>query len=368
MPSTLIGLDVGTSGVRAVELVPRRRSFAVKRFAEVPLPRGAVRAGAVVDSAVLSESLRDLWSVGRFRSRRVVLGIANAGVLVRQVDLDWMPPEDFRRALRYQVQDVLPFPVEDANLDYYLLGEPELPDAQGVLHRKARVLLVAAARDLVDSLVTAVHGARLHVDAVDLMPFALVRARTPDGLTPAGAVEAIVDIGADLTSVVVHAGGVPRFVRVIAGLGGDTITHAVQQRYDWTWDDAESTKIALGLGGLPAIPADPRVPAEGPHPAQSTIAAAADQLVAEIEATLDFYRTSTMDPYGALEAVSIDRLLLTGAGSRLGGLDALLGERLGLAVSSLDVREHLRVGRSELDPQQVTALAVPAGLCVGAGR
>ncbi|HTW16815.1 MAG TPA: type IV pilus assembly protein PilM [Nocardioides sp.] len=368
MPPTLIGLDVGTSGVRAAELVPKRRTFAVKRFAEVPLPRGVVRAGAVVDPDALAESLRELWSEGRFGSRRVVLGIANAGVLVRQVDLEWMPPEDFRRALRYQVQDVLPFPVEDANLDYYLLGEPEVPDAQGVLHRKARVLLVAAARDVVDSLVTAVRAARLQVDAVDLMPFALVRARTPDGLTPAGPVEAIVDIGADLTSVVVHAGGVPRFVRMIAGLGGDTITHAVQQRYDWSWDDAESTKVALGLEGRPAVPADPFAAVEGPHPAQATIAAAAEQLVAEIEATLDYYRTSTADLDGAMETVSIDRLLLSGSGSRLGGLDGLLGDRLGLAVSSLDVREHLRVGRAELDAQQVSALAVPTGLCVGSAR
>jgi type IV pilus assembly protein PilM len=117
MPPNLIGLDVGTSGVRAVELVPKRRSFAVKRFAEVPLPRGVVRAGAVVDPGALTEHLRELWSVGRFGSKRVVLGIANAGVLVRQVDLEWMPPDDFRKALRYQVQDVLPFPVEDANLD-----------------------------------------------------------------------------------------------------------------------------------------------------------------------------------------------------------------------------------------------------------
>ena len=365
MSSTLIGLDIGTSGVRAAELVPKRRSFALKRFAEVPLPSGAVRAGTVVDPTVVSEALRELWSVGRFGHRRVTLGIANAGVLVRQMDLEWMPPEDFRKALRYQVHDVLPFPVEDANLDYYLLGEPEVADAQGVLRRKARVLLVAATREIVDSFVSAVHGAKLHVDAVDLLPFALVRARTPGGLTPTGDVEAIVDIGADVTTVVVHAGGVPRFVRVISGVGGDSITRAVQQRYDWTWEDAERTKVALGLVGTPATSTDP-LDAPEAHPALGTIVEATEGLVAEIETTLDFYRSSTADPLGGAGSVGIARVLLAGAGSRLSGLDELLALRLGLETAPLDVRGDLRVGAADLAPDQSGALTVPTGLCVGA--
>src|SRR4051812_6195738 len=119
MPRTLVGLDIGSSGVRAAEFAPGRKRPTLRRFAQVPLPAGVVRAGTVVDGEALTEALRTLWSVGKFGSSNVSLGIANAGVLVRQLDLDWMAPADFRKALRYQVQDVLPFSVDEANLDHH---------------------------------------------------------------------------------------------------------------------------------------------------------------------------------------------------------------------------------------------------------
>ena len=155
MPRTLVGLDIGSTGVRAAELVPGRRRSAVRRFASVPLDPGVVRAGTVVDGEALTQALRQLWSQGRFSSKEVVLGIASSSVLVRQLDLDWMPTEDFRKALRYQVQDVLPFSVDEANLDYHLLDELEVTAEDGTPRRVSRILLVAAAREVVDAFVAA---------------------------------------------------------------------------------------------------------------------------------------------------------------------------------------------------------------------
>jgi type IV pilus assembly protein PilM len=370
MARTLVGLDIGSSGVRAAEFVPGRRRATVRRYHQVALAPGVVRNGTVVDGPALTQALRQLWSKGKFSTREVAIGIANSGVLVRQMDLDWMPPADFRKALRYQVQDVLPFSVDEANLDYHLLDDLQVPGEDGAPRRVARILLVAAAREVVDAFVAAARGAGLRTLGVDLLPFALLRARTPALGDDAHVTEAIVDVGADVVSVVVHTGGIPRYVRMIPGVGGDTVTHAVQQRYDWTWEDAERTKVYVGLPGhahlepsqLQAV--TPRTDGLD-HAAQQVVVVAASQLAGEIGTTLDFYRDSAADSGDS----PVGRVLLSGSGSLLSGFAEHLATRLELPVERLDVASTLKApGRAHVAGLDPAALAVPAGLCAGAAR
>lgn len=369
MTRTVVGLDIGSAGVRAAELTVGRRTPSLRRFAAVDLPEGAIRSGAVADPGALTEALRELWSKGRFGTKTVVLGIANDGVLVRQMDLEWMPPADFRKALRYQVADALPLPVDEANLDYYMLDEIDVAEAGQEPRRVARVMLVAAGRDMVDGFVNAVQDAGLRPVRVDLLPFALVRAVSP--VTDPGApVEAVVDVGADTVAVVVHQGGRPRFVRTLSGLGGHGITRALMERYDWAWDDAERTKVVLGLPGHGPGDARPEAATDegedqqgspwADHPAHQVIAEQVDGLVAELRATLNYYRGSAGD------APALSRIVLAGNGARLGGLRETLSDQLGVPVDRLDVLDRIRKPRRlRLEDGEQTSLAVPAGLCLG---
>ena len=123
----IVGLDIGSSAVRAVEVQQRGRSPRVLKAARVPLPPGAVEAGQVVAPHEVAQALRRLWHEGGFSTKAVRLGVGSGSVLVRQVELDWMPPQDLRRAMRYLVGDLLPVPVDEANLDHVLLEEVERP-------------------------------------------------------------------------------------------------------------------------------------------------------------------------------------------------------------------------------------------------
>jgi len=367
MTRTVVGLDIGASGVRAAEIAPGRRP-SLRKYASIALAEGVVRAGHVVDSDALTDALRKLWLQGGFGTRDVVVGIANNGVLVRQMDLDWMPPADFRKALRYQVADALPIPVDEANLDYYLLDEIE-PDAEDEDQRRiARVMLVAASREMVDTFVRSIQAAGLSPVRVDMLPFALVRAVSPV-VDLASPLEVIVDIGADTVVVVVHQGGRPRFVRTLVGHGGEAITQALVSRYDWTWEEAERTKITVGLPEDPAQAEPGSVDETGPghpaphrpaHAAQGVIAEHVDSLVAELSATLDYYRASSS------REVPLSHLLLTGLAADLGGLADALEADLELPVAYLSVVERLRMPRRMvLLPEEEQALTVPAGLCLG---
>jgi type IV pilus assembly protein PilM len=373
MARTVVGLDIGGSGVRAAEIVPGRRP-SLRRYASVALTEGVISSGLVVDPDALTAALRKLWVQGRFSTKDVTVGLANNGVLVRQMDLDWMPAEDFRKALRYQVADALPVPVDEANLDYYLLDEIE-PDPENPQQQRkiARVMLVAAGREMVDTFVHSIQAAGLSPVRVDLLPFALVRAVSPiiDPLSP---LEAIVDIGADTVVVVVHQGGRPRFVRTLAGHGGHAMTQALMDRYEWTWEEAERTKITVGLvdreplaeptgsesflDDLTDTTIQPRVRRQD-HPAQTVIGEQVASLVAELGATLDYF-TSSAGTDGTLA-----RLLLTGLAADLGGLDEMLERQLEVPVEHLSVMSRLRKPRRMvLLPEEEDALTVPAGLCL----
>ena len=361
MARTVVGLDIGTSGVRAAEFrVGRHRKPALRKFSTLPLPRDAIRRGVVVDHAAVAQALRALWAKGKFSTKAVVIGIANEGVLVRQMDLDWMPPADFRKALRYQVAEALPVPVDEANLDYHLLEELEVTDEHdGTVRRINRILLVAAARDVVDGFVFSAQGAGLRVTRADLLPFALIRTAASNPARPQQP-EAIVHIGADTTSVVVHSGGRPDFVRMIPSIGSNTITKALQERYDWSWEEAERSKIALGMHT--GAPVDtPGAPGYH-HPAQQTITEEAHKLATEIRATLEFFVGS------ASGSETLSKVMLSGAGSRLNGLPELLADELALPLEWLSPLQAVSLPRRlEIDSDGPAHLSVAAGLCMGVG-
>jgi type IV pilus assembly protein PilM len=212
-------------------------------------------------------------------------------------------------------------------------------------------MLVAAGREMVDGFVRAIQAAGLRATCVDLLPFALVRALGPVG-DPDAPLEVVADIGADTVVVVVHQGGRPRFVRTLAGVGGQTITRALMETYEWTWEDAERTKIVLGLPG--------HIPNElQDHPAHAVIAEHVQALVAELSATIDYFRGS------ATGDAELARLVLTGKASALGGLAETLERELGLHVVPLSVLEQVSTPRRiALLEEQHTELVVPAGLCL----
>jgi len=288
----VVGLDIGTSGVRAAQLVLRRGSTTLERFGQVALPPGAVADGEVVDTELVAAAIRQLWAQARFRSKRVVLGVANQRVVVRQVDLPWQPVEDLRASLAPQVQDHIPMPVDQAILDFHPLEEVTGDDGKRML----RVLLVAAARDMVGQALEAVDKAGLTPSMVDLTSFAVLRAQLRAGGTFGVEGETLVDIGASVTNIVVHQGGVPRFVRILL-MGGSDITDAVAERLGVDAERAEALKQAAALAPAPAQ--------GGREPADRAIESTGAALVEEVRSSLDYYLAQP-------SAARLGRIVLSG--------------------------------------------------------
>jgi type IV pilus assembly protein PilM len=316
MPQVRIGVDIGSTGVRAAELAMRSMPPSLVRVAQVPVPEGAVSSGEVHDPAPVAEALRELWRRGRFRSKEVILGVANQRVVVREVSLPWLTDKELRASLPFQVQEFVPIPVEEAVLDFHVLEEYE---KEG--RRMVRLLLVAAQKTMIQSIVRAATMAKLTPVGLDLVPFAIVRsvgsiesAGVESDQGSGGGDEAIVDIGADVTSICVHAWGVPRFVRILPS-GGRDITAAVARSLGVSEEEAE----VLKRGGGDADPARAEAAMKA---AVSRAASFAD----DIRSSLDFYQSQ-------MPGARVRRILLTGGGSKLAGLQRLLSDRLPAEVA-----------------------------------
>ena len=143
MATTVVGLDIGSESLRGVELKHAKKSQpTVVRYHEVPLPPGAVKSGEVVEVHTVAAALKHLWSTAGFGTKKVVLGMGNPRVLVRDLTVARLSQKEIRQSLAFQVQEMLPVPVADALLDFYPVSEGQ-SDAGPVLHG----LLVAAVKD-----------------------------------------------------------------------------------------------------------------------------------------------------------------------------------------------------------------------------
>ena len=344
-----MGLDIGTSGVRAAELRFGKGATTLERFGQVALPIGAVRDGEVIDVEAVAGAVRQLWTQAKFSTKKVVVGVANQKVVVRQVDLPWLPLAELRTSLAFQVQDYIPMPVEQAILDFHPLEE--FHNESGT--RMLRVLLVAAARDMVRSALAAVEAAGLQPTMVDLTSFAVLRSQVTAGAGFTVESEALVDIGASVTNIVVHQGGVPRFVRILL-MGGGDITDALAERLGVPADQAETLKQATGVSPV-AAQADH-------HPAVRAIESTCAAFVEEVRGSLDYYMAQP-------GSARVSRVVVSGGGSRLTGLVERLASATRLPVELAAPMSQLRLGKTGLTEEQLTYVepmaTVPVGLALG---
>ncbi|MDP9342452.1 MAG: type IV pilus assembly protein PilM [Actinomycetota bacterium] len=350
MARTRIGLDIGSTAARAAEINSSSDPPSLVRAAQVPMQPGAVENGEIKDPQAVTEALKELWRRGGFKGRQVYMGVGNQRVVVREVALPWLPLKELREALPYHVQEFIPIAVEDAVLDFDPLDEFE---QEG--RRMLRVLLVAAQKAMVNALVQTAEAARLEPVGIDLTPFALIRAvGEPDGGPVLGEPgdEAVIDVGADVTSICVHERSVPRFVRILPS-GGNDITLAVSRALAVPEDVAERLKRGEAVEGSPSVEDAVRV-----------AAGRAVSFVDEIRSSLEFYTAQS-------PGSKVARLTVTGGGSKLQGFLPLLGQRMSAPVDRGHpfgrVRPDLELSESALAEAE-PLLAVAVGLALPGGR
>ncbi len=341
-----VGLDIGTRTVHLAHVQQSRGQPTVVNFGGVELPVGAVREGEIVDVQEATNAVKELVGSTGLKEKEVWVGVANQRVVVRQVDLPYMPEDELRASLRFQVQEFIPIPVEDAELDFHVLDEFQ-GDGDA---RMQRLLLVAAHKDMIATHIAAATEAGLRPVGVDLNPFAVLRTLASESLVEATS-EVLVDVGAGVTNIVVHEAGVPKFVRILV-LGGEDITEALVNALSLPYEEAEALKKRTGLKG----------PEASGDTGASIIEEHAGQFVDEIRSSLDYYQAQT-------GSTRLSRVVLAGGGALLSGLPDRLARVLRLPVEVGRPFDFLPTKGTVFGPEQLAqvgpVLTTALGLALG---
>jgi type IV pilus assembly protein PilM len=272
----------------------------------------------------------------------VILGVANPQVVVRPLQIPNLNAQQRAQALPFQAREIIALPLDEVILDFAQVGDAD--PGTGMVAG----LLIATPRGPVLTAVEAVEKAGLRVARVDLSSFGALRSIGDDHLL----VQAVIDVGAQLTSIVIHDHGVPKLVRTL-GRGGQELTDLLVERMDLTFEEAERIKRATGLDGHRDAVSD-------------ALQAGVRPLLAEIRSSINYFRAGTDG--GQLAGIS-----LTGGGSALPGLADALSNQNGVPAGVVTPMQHIDNRQAAMDMKKGDAgesdqavSAVSIGLAMGA--
>jgi type IV pilus assembly protein PilM len=347
-PKRAVGLDIEAGSIAASELSGSNGT--IGRTAIAPLPAGAFAEGEIRDPEALSSALSSLFNEHKL-GRTVRLGVANQAVVVRTLSLPLIEDEkELETAIRFQAHDQIPMPLDQAVLDYRVLRKQA--GAEG--DRMMDVLVVAARRDMITSLLGALRSAGLSPQGIDLAAFGMIRAlgdasvADEDGGGIPGTTTLYCYLGAG-TNLVVANGQDCLFTR-ISPVGVETIAEAVADREELSIDEARDWLLEVGLD-------EPVDESFGDKRERATVVReeleeGASKLLNELRLSLDYY--------GAQEgALPIERVVVCGLGSTISGLIEHLQTGLGRTIEA-----RTPAGLSGLDSEDAARLTVSYGLAL----
>jgi type IV pilus assembly protein PilM len=346
----ITGLKIGGSQLAAARVhnngVPE-----LVQVAREDLEPGVIVGGELRDMEGLSTALKAFFKRHKLPRQGVRLGIANNRIGVRIFEIGGIEDvKQLENAVRFRAHEVLPIPIEEAVIDWQVLGEREEED--GSVTR--RIMLVVAYRDLLDRYVTACKKAGIKLVGIDLEAFALLRSISeplPVEAGPASAAVVVVAVGHDRSTFAVSNGRFCEFTRVL-DWGGATLNVAIARELDMAPSEAEPIKRELSLthDDTPEGLTD-----EQANRAREAVRRQLQSFARELVSSLQFYQSQP-------DSLGIGEIVLTGGSVHLRGLAEELQTLIGVAVRPGDPLTRVKVGRKVKEAEQLGSLAIAIGL------
>jgi len=341
-PKNLVGLDIGSSAVKLVELREGREGkFQLVRAGLENLSPEAIVDGAIMDSSLVVETITRLLSTTNVKNPNVAVAISGHSVIVKKIQLPTMPEEELSESIRWEAEQYVPFDINDVYLDYVVLEPGAAGDTMGVL-------LVAAKKEKVDDFKNVVTQAGRVPSLVDVDAFALQNSYEANyGVDPTRVV-ALVNIGASVMNVNIVSMGQTVFWRDIT-FGGNQFTDALQKAYSLNFEQAEALKKGQPIAG------------QTPQSIQPVLTGVSEDVAAELQKTLDFFQATS-------GAERVDSMLISGGSSKITNLDQVLKDKFGIEVEILNPFRSIAADERAADPTWLAdaspSLAVAVGLAV----
>ncbi len=323
-----VGLDLGASSIKAVRAVEDADGPIITNIGSAGLPSGAIDEGRVVNPEEVSNALQRSLRDGGIKDKKVITAISGARVVSREVELPTMPDNELREALRWEAEELLPFPVDEAIIDYVILDRREAQD---------KILLVAVNRDMVESYLEPLEMIGLKPRALNIQPFAL-HALLLQNIKDKNNNFALLDVGAENSHLLLLQGDRLELIRSVS-FGGRDFTSKLAEEMEIDFHRAEEVKVNFeNIRGT-----DTTRDGLFTEQIEFIFLEQAQVLVDEISRSFNYFQ---IEQRGA----GFDHIYLTGSGSQLSILEELITQDLGIEVYNLDplagirLEENLRHG------------------------
>ena len=341
-PKALVGLDIGSSAVKAVELKPAGKGYKVTAFGSAPVPPDSISDGAIIDASAVADSIRGLFDSCGIKTKEVAASLSGNAVIVKKISVPIMTDAELAEAIQWEAEQYIPFDIQDVNLDYQILdrGDPATGSTMDVL-------LVAAKKDKIADYTGVIAQAGRTAVVVDVDAFALQNAYEANYGSDRNAVVVLLNAGASATNINILHGEQSVFTRDIS-IGGNAYTDALQRELNLPFETADALKRGQAVEGHSYDDARP------------VLRAVTENVMLEIQKTFDFFKATSA-------AEKIDRIVLSGGASRAEAFTDLLADRFELPVESFDPFKNVafdpkKLGVASADAAPTAAVAVGLAL------
>ncbi len=354
--SAKVGLDIGTRYIKMVHIVPTSARLQLANVGFAATPIGSITDGVINNADAIGEAIYQILKVYNFKEKRVVCSLPGRAVVIRQVSLPvGLSDKELKVAAIGEVERFLPFPLDEMEYDYEVLGEIKQGDV-----KQTSVLFVAAHREAVQRRVEAAHIGGVESVEIDVDPFVMLRsvveASLFDDQDTFTQTFLLLDLGASASSVSILKNGILRFTRIF-GTGGDTLTHAIESGFGAEYLDSERLKKEKGLAFIDEESEFIEIDDET-RDVYELIRPHIENLALEIRRSLAYYTSK-------YRGENVTKIIITGGGSYLKGIARYFEDDLGIpAVHANPLKNMVYIGNES--PERVAALvpymSVAAGL------
>lgn len=339
---SVVGLDIGSSAIKAVELKGTRGNYELVSIGHVPLLSDTIVDGHIIDLNHVSDVINRIFQEQSIKTNLVGTSVSGHSVIVKKISLPNMSPEELSEQINWEAEQYIPFALDEVNLSYEIIGTDNSGNGM-------EVLLVACKKDKIAQYTQVISQAGKTLSFVDVDAFALQTAYDVNYKPMPTTTVALLDIGASVMNINVIRGSQSTFTRDIS-VGGNQYTDLLQKELNLTFEEAEALKRGM-----------PTESGVKPDDAQPLIQSVSEILALEVQKTLDFFRaTSSMS-----DSSKVDRMLISGGSSKISGLTSYLAERFGVPVEKFDAFRSIKYNTKNFDEDYIRELSPNMAVAVG---
>ncbi len=338
----VIGLDIGTSAIKAAELKESKKGYTLENFGMAPLPPEAIVDGALMNSPAIVEAIETLLSERKIKLKDVAASVSGASVMIRKITLPVMTEEELDEQIQWEAEQYIPFNLSDVNLAYQVLNPG---DDEGNME----VLLVAAKKDMINDYVAVITEAGLNPVVMDLDAFSMLNAYEINYQIMESEVLALVNIGSSIINMVITKGGKYLFSRDVT-VGGNLFTEEIMKELSVSFEEAELLKLGGSATG--------ETEAVMRQEVEAVIRRVSEQISSEVAKSLDFYQATAADE-------QISKIWLAGGSCTVSGLAETVQKKQSVPVEIIDPFRNLERNPKNFDPAYLEQVGPRAAVSIG---